>query len=66
VYKVFVLQPHCSSQLNHQLPSTLIAFHRSIIMSVFICKSKVALLKHMKSIPDVSAADDKDYVIWGK
>jgi hypothetical protein len=35
-------------------------------MTAFLQKSKVALLEHMKSIPDAPAAEDKDYVIWGK
>jgi hypothetical protein len=35
-------------------------------MSAFIRKSKVALLEHMKSIPDVPATNDKDYIVWGK
>jgi hypothetical protein len=34
-------------------------------MTAFIRKSKVALLKHMKSILDAPAADDEDYVVWG-
>jgi hypothetical protein len=35
-------------------------------MTAFLCKSKVALLEHMKSIPDAPAADDEDYVVWGQ
>jgi hypothetical protein len=34
-------------------------------MTAFLCKYKVALLKHMKTIPDAPTADDEDYVIWG-
>jgi hypothetical protein len=66
VYKVVALQPHCSSQLNHQLPSSPIAIHRSITMTAFLCKYKVALLEHMKSIPDAPATNDKDYTVWGR
>jgi hypothetical protein len=35
-------------------------------MTTFICKSKVVLLEHMKAIPDAPAADNKDYIVWGK
>jgi hypothetical protein len=35
-------------------------------MTAFLCKSKVALLEHMKTIPDAPAADNKDYVVWGQ
>jgi hypothetical protein len=51
------------------LSSTSIISNRNsslINMTTFIRKSKVVLLKHMKPIPDVPAADDEDYIIWGK
>jgi hypothetical protein len=35
-------------------------------MTAFLWKSKVALLEHMKSIPDAPAAEAEDYVVWGK
>jgi hypothetical protein len=35
-------------------------------MSAFIRKYKVALLEHMKSIPDAPGAEDEDYTVWGK
>jgi hypothetical protein len=35
-------------------------------MTTYIRKSKVALLEHMKSIPDAPVATDEDYIIWGK
>jgi hypothetical protein len=35
-------------------------------MTAFLCKSRVALLEHMKSIPDAPAADDEDYIMWGR
>jgi hypothetical protein len=35
-------------------------------MTAFLRKSKVALLEHMKCILDAPAAEDKDYVVWGK
>jgi hypothetical protein len=35
-------------------------------MTAFLHKSKAAILKHMKSIPDVPAADNEDYVVWGQ
>jgi hypothetical protein len=35
-------------------------------MTAFIRKCKVALLDHMKAIPDAPVADDEDYVVWGK
>jgi hypothetical protein len=35
-------------------------------MTAFIRKSKVVLLEHMKSIPDTPAADNEDYIVWGK
>jgi hypothetical protein len=35
-------------------------------MTAFIRKSKVVLLEHMKSIPDAPAAEDEDYIVWGK
>jgi hypothetical protein len=41
-------------------------FPSIINMSAFIRKYKVALLEHMKSIPDTPGADDEDYVVWGK
>jgi hypothetical protein len=51
------------------LPATSINSNRTlspINMTAFLRKSKVTLLEHMKSIPDVPAADDKDYVVWGQ
>jgi hypothetical protein len=35
-------------------------------MTTFLRKSKVALLKLMKAIPDAPAVDDEDYTIWGR
>jgi hypothetical protein len=35
-------------------------------MTAFIRKSKVMLLEHMKSIPNAPAADDEDYIVWGR
>jgi hypothetical protein len=35
-------------------------------MTAFLRKSKVVLLEHMKTIPDAPAADNEDYVIWGR
>jgi hypothetical protein len=35
-------------------------------MSAFIHRYKVALLEHMKSIPDAPGTNDEDYVVWGK
>jgi hypothetical protein len=35
-------------------------------MTTFLRKCKVALLDHMKAIPDAPGADDEDYIIWGK
>jgi hypothetical protein len=35
-------------------------------MTAYIRKSKAALLEHMKLIPDVSAANNEDYAVWGK
>jgi hypothetical protein len=35
-------------------------------MTAFLRKSKVVLLEHMKSMPDTPAAEDEDYVVWGK
>jgi hypothetical protein len=35
-------------------------------MTAFIHKSKVVLLEHMKSIPNAPAAEDEDYIVWGK
>jgi hypothetical protein len=35
-------------------------------MTAFLRKYKVALLEHMKTIPDAPAADDEDYVVWGR
>jgi hypothetical protein len=62
VYKVVALRPHCSSQLNQQLPSS----PSHIIMTAFICKSKAALLDHMKTLPDAHIAEEADFVAWGR
>jgi hypothetical protein len=35
-------------------------------MTALLRKSKVALLELMKAIPDAPAADDKDYIVWGR
>jgi hypothetical protein len=35
-------------------------------MTAFLRKSKVALLEHMKLIPDAPAAADEDYIVWGQ
>jgi hypothetical protein len=35
-------------------------------MTAFLRKYKVALLDHMKSMPDAPAADDEDYTVWGR
>jgi hypothetical protein len=35
-------------------------------MTAYIRKSKVMILEHMKSIPDAPAADDEDYIVWGR
>jgi hypothetical protein len=35
-------------------------------MTAFLCKSKVALLEHIQSIPDAPATDNEDYVVWGR
>jgi hypothetical protein len=35
-------------------------------MTAFLRKSKVALLEHMKSIPDAPATEDEDYIVLGK
>jgi hypothetical protein len=64
MYKVVALWPHCTKQLSYLLPSSPIAFHCSIAMTVFLCKYKVVLLEHMKAIPDAPSADNEDYAIW--
>jgi hypothetical protein len=43
-----------------------IAYHRSIIMTAFIRKSKAALLDHMKTLPDAHIAEEADFVAWGR
>jgi hypothetical protein len=35
-------------------------------MTASLRKCKVALLDNMKAIPDAPAADNEDYIIWGK
>jgi hypothetical protein len=35
-------------------------------MTAFLRKSKVALLEHMKTMPDAPVADDEDYTVWGR
>jgi hypothetical protein len=35
-------------------------------MTAFIRKAKVALLEHMKTIPNTPAAEDEDYLVWGR
>jgi hypothetical protein len=66
VYKVIALQPHCSSQLFHQLPSASIAPHRSIIMTAFLRKSKATILELMKTLPNTHIAAKEDFVMWGR
>jgi hypothetical protein len=51
------------------LPATSIISNHMlslINMTAFFRKYKVALLKHMKTIPDAPTADDEDYVVWGR
>jgi hypothetical protein len=54
--------------ITTQPATSIISNQNSLLnnMTAFICKSKVMLLEHMKSIPNVPAAEDEDYVVWGK
>jgi hypothetical protein len=35
-------------------------------ITAFLCKSKAALLEHMKSMPDAHVAKEEDFAIWGR
>jgi hypothetical protein len=35
-------------------------------MTAFLCKSKAALLNHMKTLPNAHIADEEDFVAWGR
>jgi hypothetical protein len=65
VYKVVVLQLHCSSQLIQQLPSSPIATSILINITAFLRKAKAALLEHMKTLPDVHIVAKEDFIAWG-
>jgi hypothetical protein len=57
-----------ATSLITSLPSTPIIYNRTSIlinMPAFLRKSKVALLEHMKSLPDVHVAKEQDFVVWG-
>jgi hypothetical protein len=64
VYKVVTLQPHCTSQLSYQLPSSTISLH--LKPSCLHTSAKPKLRSHMKMLPDAHITDEEDFVAWGR
>jgi hypothetical protein len=63
MYKVITLQPHCTSQLSNQLPSS--NYHIPAMTS-FLRKSKVTIIELLKSLLDAHIAEEKDFEVWGR
>jgi hypothetical protein len=57
-----MLQPHGTSHLSNQLPSSN---NHTPAMTLFLRKSKAAIMDLLKSLPAVHMAEEKDFEVWG-